>query len=99
MIIYCPYCGNLLKHPVECGITTCNNCNRVFDTSPFNKMLSASWLVRKRQISIEEVVMHYGYTQEEASMVIEAVFYNCYSHEDFVEFLKEKGISKNYQVD
>lgn len=96
MIMFCPHCGHSLNQVVVHGITSCTNCNRVFDTNPFNRLLSASWLVRRKHIVVEEALMHYGYTREESELVIECVVDNCFTHEDFVKFLKEKGISQSY---
>ncbi len=42
--------------------------------------------------------MNYGYTEDESRMVIEAVVDNCLGHEEFVKFLKQKGITQSYQV-
>jgi hypothetical protein len=60
--------------------------------------LSASWLVRRKHILADEALMHYGYTKEEATLVLEAVVDNCFAHEDFFKFLKEKGISESYPI-
>jgi ribosomal protein L37AE/L43A len=98
MIMLCPHCGHSLHHVVIHGITSCSNCNRVFDTSPFNCLLSASWLVRRKNIAAEESLMQYGYTMDEAKLVLEAVYDNCFTHEDFVKLLNELKISKVYQA-
>jgi hypothetical protein len=94
----CPHCGHSLHHVVVHGITSCSNCNRVFDTNPFNRLLSASWLVRRKNIMAEESLMQYGYTKEEAQLVLEAVVDNCFTHEDFVKLLKELGVSELYPI-
>lgn len=95
----CPHCGHALHHAVVHGITSCNNCNRVFDTSPYNRLLSASWLVRRKDIVADEALMQYGFTKEEAQLVLTEVCDNCCTHEDFVAVLKERGISKSYAID
>jgi hypothetical protein len=91
MIWTCPYCGFGLKKPVLHGLSSCCNCCRVFESSDINKLLSASWLVRKNHITSEEVLMHYGFTYDESKFVIEAVIDNCFSHEDFSEMLNKHG--------
>ena len=93
---YCPVCGFSLKTPVVHGISSCSNCNRLFDTCQFNKMLSASWLVRKKNITSEDALMNYGYTRDESELVLVSVYDNCCSHEDFIKILKEKGVSEKY---
>ena len=50
MLRLCPFCGKHLGRPIEDGITTCINCQRVFDTSPYHKILSAAWLIRKQNL-------------------------------------------------
>ena len=100
MLLYCPHCGHQLNCVVVHGITGCNNCKRVSDSNPFNRLLSASWLVRRRHVYDEDALIHYGFTREESTMVLEAVIDNCMTHEDFVKFLKEKGITQFYsQID
>ena len=94
----CPFCGMSLKIPCGSGISSCSNCNRVFDTSPFNCLLSASWLVRRRNIMAEESLMQYGYTREESEFVLQAVYDNCFTHEDFIKLLKEKGVSQDCPI-
>lgn len=94
MILLCPHCGHSLRNVVLHGISSCNNCHRVFDTNPFNRLLSASWLVRKKDIVSEDVLIDYGYSEEESKFVIEVVADNCCNHEEFVKILKEKGVSQ-----
>lgn len=98
MITYCPHCGHSLSHAIVHGITSCNNCNRVFDSSPFNRLLSAAWLVRKRHIDQRDPLLHMGYSLDEADLVIEFVAEGCYSHEDFRDLLIEYEISREYKT-
>ena len=96
MLAYCPYCGHSLPQPIVRGIASCNNCNRVFETSPLNRLLSAAWLVRRRHICCCDIlVSQFGYNQEEADLVMEYVADGTYSHEDFLEILKNRGISED----
>lgn len=46
----------------------------------------------------EESLMQYGYTKEEAELVLEAVYDNCCTHEDFVKILKAIGVSEEYPI-
>lgn len=50
MITICPFCGHRIGRPIDDGITTCLNCTRVFDTSPYHRILSAAWLIRKQNL-------------------------------------------------
>lgn len=97
---YCPYCGFSLINPTIHGISGCNNCSRVFDTSPLNRMLSAAWLVRRHHIQDRDIlVCKYNYSQDEANLLVEYVAQDGYSHEDFLDFLKATGVSEEYQLD
>lgn len=96
MITLCPHCGHSLKHPVHDGITSCRNCNRVFDSSPFNRILSAGWIARRQNLIGPEKLIQHGYDPEEAKMAIEFVVEKCMSHQEFVEVLKNLGISTQY---
>jgi hypothetical protein len=50
LICICPFCGHRIGRPIEDGITTCSNCQRVFDTTPYHRILSAAWLIRKQNL-------------------------------------------------
>ena len=93
MMHHCPYCGTNLRIPIMSGITSCNNCNRVFETSPLNRLLSAAWLIRRRHIQDQDVLMYqFGYESSEAALLQEYVIDGGYSHEDFLHILREMGI-------
>mgnify|MGYP000900751624 CR=1 FL=1 len=95
MIELCPHCGHKLKHPILRGITSCSNCNRVFDSSPFNRILSTAWLVRRHHINDREhLVQRYGCDPVSADLVLEFVSECLFSHEDMVKLLEELGIPK-----
>ena len=98
MIALCPHCGHHLSKPIVDGITSCKNCNRVSDTSPFNRILSASWMARRQNITEVENLVQYGYKHEEALLVITFVVENCLNHEEFVKALTNLGISNQYQI-
>lgn len=89
----CPYCGHALPHTIKSGIGTCINCSRVFDTSPFNRLLSAGWLVRRQDICHESQLEAYGFSFEEAVFVIAFVSANGFSHDEFIKVLTKLGVS------
>lgn len=95
MINYCPYCGCSLSHTITRGITSCNNCCRVFDSSPFNRLLSAGWMTRHRHYNCPELLMQHGYTFNESKLVIEMIHDKCYRHEDYIQALNDLKISKD----
>jgi hypothetical protein len=99
MIAYCPHCGFRLRQPILYGITGCSNCNRIFDSSALNRILSASWLARKKQVESQDALVNYGYTQAEAEMVIKYVINSKHTHEEFIKILNEVGVPEQSSVD
>lgn len=93
----CPHCGHIL----ECGgltdgIATCNNCRQLFDNSLKNRLLSASWLVRKHNChSLEQLMSYTKMPEHEAILVYSFVEDNCYSHEAFRKALVGLGLLEN----
>ena len=98
MINYCPHCGFALDHPILDGISTCKNCNRVFDTNPFVKVLSASWMARKQHLTSKDKLLECGFTNYEADLVQLHVIENCLPHDEFVKVLIEIGVPDTYQL-
>ena len=89
MINFCPFCGFRFKHPIDNCITTCDNCGRVFDTSPENRLLSASWACRKNHIDYIEVIKDvYKLSDEQAVFIQKYVIDGCYSHDELVKLIK-----------
>ncbi len=72
-IYLCPFCGRSPGRTLGDGITTCENCLRVFDSSTFHKILSASWVARHHNVKL---VMKY-------------VSDELYSHDEFLHVLRE----------
>lgn len=89
MIEYCPFCGSLLDPPLADGISSCINCNRVFDSNPTTRVLSASWLVRRRHLLYAEEIERQGFTRLEAELVEKYVIEQHFSHQEFEKKLKE----------
>lgn len=86
MLIMCPYCGYHLSKPLTNGICSCVNCKRVFDSSRFNSLLSASWVVKRKNITNPiDLANRCKISEDDANLVINLVNDQCY---DFQEFLK-----------
>jgi hypothetical protein len=86
----CPYCGHSLPHPIIHGISSCNNCDRIFESSTYHRILSASWLVRRHHITDQDtLIQQYNYEPWLADLVIDFVAEGCCSHEEFQGVLKE----------
>lgn len=94
MIIVCPFCGSEIYEALISGLASCQNCHRVFDSSICNKLLSASWLVRKnRYHGVEQLISDTKLEEHEAIIVYSLVSESSYSHEEFSNALKKLGIS------
>jgi ribosomal protein L37AE/L43A len=94
MIRLCPYCGHELVKPINNGITSCGNCSRIFDSSPYHRLLSAGWLVRKWHLCCPEQLLKHGYTQQEAEVAVGLVFDQQYNPQEYVKIVDELGVSR-----
>jgi hypothetical protein len=93
VIIVCPYCGIQVHEPLLDGLASCQNCHRVFDSSVCNKLLSASWLVRKnRYHGVEQLISDTKLDEHEAIIVYSLVSDACYSYDEFRNALTKLGI-------
>ena len=97
-MIHCPHCGFSLKHPISDGITSCRNCNRIFDTNPLNRVLSAGWFARKSHLRTIDLLLQYGFSFFEADLVYTYVIEQCLPHEEFSKVLLGLGISTKYEI-
>lgn len=91
----CPHCGHQLNHPLQDGFTTCQHCDRCFDSSNFNRLLSAFWLAKRRHYSDESQLQDAGFSDTESILVM-AFLDADYSHQEFLHALDEIGVSKVY---
>lgn len=97
MIQTCPYCGQELQQQLMDGLTSCVNCNQVFDSSDFAQLLSAGWLVRKNHYTHEQLKWHTKLDEDMIILVMSFVGENSYSHQDFLRVLKKLGVAnKSY---
>jgi hypothetical protein len=89
LIYACPFCGRKLwKILCNEGITTCNHCGRVFDTSSFHKVLSAAWMARLHKIS-DPLVMQatFELTDGEIGILRKYVLEEGYTHDELLKVL------------
>lgn len=86
MIYSCPFCGRTISRVIRDGITTCNNCGRVFDSSSLHKILAAAWLVRLHHVEdIETIKANYELSDEEAAIIKQYIIDLSYSHDEFLK--------------
>jgi hypothetical protein len=93
VILVCPHCGTQIPEILQDGLASCTNCHRIFESNTFNRLLSASWLIRKnRYHGIDQLISDTKLAEHEAILVYSLVEDNSYSHEDFQKAIKELGI-------
>jgi len=96
MIVTCPHCGSSIPDALNDGLAACCHCNRVFDSSLYNSLLSASWYVRNHQCyGVDQLISDTKLSEPEAILVYAFVGENGYSHDEFVKVLKQLGIRSN----
>ncbi len=96
MIQLCPFCGHNLPFPLKDGIANCKHCSRVFDSCPFNRMLSIGWLIRRKNYTDIYPLMSNGATEQEAELALSLVVDEEMSHEEYFKALRQKGVSELY---
>ena len=93
MILVCPHCGTEIPEILKDGLASCINCHRIFESSITNRLLSASWLMRKnRYHGVDELISDTKLPEHEAIIVYSLVEDNSYSHDEFQKAIKELGI-------
>jgi len=90
MVNNCPYCGNYLSRPIRNGLTSCNNCNAIFQTTGENKLLSASWQLRRKNMGMEQFKFLSQLSNEDAKFVYYYVVEEGYSHEEFIQLVRHR---------
>jgi hypothetical protein len=94
MIHACPNCGIQLTHPLKDGLTHCSHCNHRIESSELNKLLSAAWLLRRKNMSIDQLKWLTNFSDDYCLLVYTFVVENGYSHDSFLKFLKNLGVSQ-----
>ena len=98
MMKTCPHCGYDLEHELKDGLANCSHCNQVFDSSDYNKLLSASWQIRKKNVTIDHVRWMIG-DEDLAVLVYSFVNDHEYTHDGFIKALKKFGIAHKSYID
>jgi len=94
MIYTCPNCGYSLEKELNDGLAHCSHCHRVFDSSDYNRLLSAAWLVRRHNQSKEQLMFQMKIPEDEAILVCTFVGDHGYTHEDFHKLLVKLGVAR-----
>ena len=89
-MIYCPNCGFSLNQALTDGIDTCSNCHRAFDTSKTNRLLSAAWCVRRRNLyDLEELKLNNNLTDIEWKFIDKYIINNGLTHDELLKLLSK----------
>ena len=91
MIRLCPYCGHSLSRPLDEGITTCDHCNQIFESSDFHRLLSTAWMVRNWHVYDADMLRYKFHVPEYIVKLVEYhVMDQGLSHDDFYHIAKEE---------
>jgi len=95
MINNCPYCGTELSEPLNDGLSQCEHCNQLFDSSVYNKLLAAAWQIRKENLSLDKTKFYTKLDEDLSIFVFTFVAEYGYNHQDFMQVLKKLDIKKH----
>jgi hypothetical protein len=98
MIIACPHCGHDLHEKLNDGLSNCDKCHQVFDSSDLNQLLSAGWLIRKHHYNLEQLKWHTKIEDDMAILVFAYVLDNDYSHQEFFTILTKLGVANKCYI-
>lgn len=96
MIHLCPFCGHKLTSGLTDGIAFCNICNSSLDSSQYNRILSAGWMLyRQKPETIDRIAKAVNLTEVESILVETFIMDNEFSIDEFRSALKEIGIKND----
>lgn len=94
MIIVCPHCGFELLRELQDGVASCPHCNRFFNSSPFNKLLAAAWMLRRNhQVNLDKFKYETNLNDNEFWLVTTSIDEGD-NHTEFFKILKQHDISE-----
>jgi len=99
MITVCPNCGHPLNSYLNDGLIHCSNCNIVFDSSIYNSILSASWIVRRQSLPSATLSSWLGLSESDAKLVYRSIEEEGMSHDEFICLLKKMKIPEKSYID
>lgn len=99
MIYVCPNCGHCLHKYLNDGLSHCSHCNQIFESSDYNRLLSAAWMVRHEDLSAQQLVEGLKLTHDEAILVRTFVGDHGYCHDEFIRLLKKLGVAQKCYIE
>lgn len=92
----CPNCGKELLRPINRGIKSCIKCHSFFEVNDANKLLGASWELRKYPImGFDQFQFVSKLSVDDAHMVYKHVVDECCSHDEFLKIILKKYQSRS----
>lgn len=99
MIQACPNCGHTLQQELNDGLTHCSHCNQIFDSSDFNRLLSAAWQIRREHLSLEQIKWQLKLGDDYSILVYTFVGEYGYSHDELINLLRKLGVANKSYID
>jgi len=94
MLNICPNCGYKLPQAIENGIEFCPTCNRIVESSLYERLLASAHYARRHHInSVKQLQYDQSLTEAEAILVNAFVIENQYNHQEFEKVLKDFKIN------
>ena len=93
MITVCPHCGFSLSRELIDGMTSCQHCNRIFESNCINRLLAGAWSLRRENTSFEQFKFDTKLNDYEAILIYAFIVDHGYSHDEFIKALKNLGVS------
>lgn len=87
MIYFCPFCGYQLKRPLRDGITSCDSCNRNFDSLEPHRLLSSAWMFRRWNIYDLEILRNKCDLNDEETTLLKYVVDQDLCHDEILKIL------------
>ena len=73
------------------GITSCENCGRIFDSSDRNKLLSAAWMVRREHLcDLDLIRFRCKLSEDDIAFIYQYVVDDGCCHDEFVKVLNAR---------
>lgn len=95
----CPNCGHALQNKLKDGLTNCLYCNQIFDSSDYNRLLSAAWKIRRENLSLEQVKWQLKLGDDYSILMYTFAGEHGYTHDEIIKLLKKLGVANRAYID
>jgi archaellum biogenesis ATPase FlaH len=84
----CPHCGFCVSNE-KLDVFQCPKCYRDSQNTLLERILSASWIARKENLTLDELRKAVKLDEDFLLLIYSFVSINNYSHQDFFDFLNK----------